>query len=270
MTFSEYAGIAIVPTLSRLVLAAAFVATGYNKVFKTFDEFTAEQATTLKSMGIEPTPVKVSTSAQPRMNDSEPRIVPVSFQESPAPPSTAPSAPAEKPQTPATSRTTTTTPPHTVISNALPPGQYSATAMYRIALLIHDKHWGISPALEKWLAIAAAYTELVGGAMLLIGLLTRFWALGLSIVMVVAFYMTSVQPLAAVHGFRDYFNLAENPMGFSTMFIQLAFFVLAFGLMLTGAGPLSLDRLLFGGPRVSVPPAPPPPPERPMRYERNV
>jgi hypothetical protein len=59
----------------------------------------------------------------------------------------------------------------------------------------------------------------------------------------VAFYLTTLPVLTG----KGFFNL--SPMESSTMFVQLSLFVLAFGVLLTGAGPLSLDRLLFGGRR---------------------
>ena len=40
---------------------------------------------------------------------------------------------------------------------------------------------------------------------------------------------------------------AENALAFNTAFCQAGLFLLAFGIFLTGAGPLSLDRILFGG-----------------------
>jgi len=60
----------------------------------------------------------------------------------------------------------------------------------------------------------------------------------------VAFYFVSI----GVNGILDSnpFDFAKNIAQFNTAVAQLGLFVLAFGLLMTGAGPLSLDRLLFG------------------------
>ena len=252
MTFSEYAGTAIVPTLSRLVLAAAFLSAGYNKVFKDM-EFPAEQATVLKNMGVSVTPVSTSAAATPRYEGLDLVLVPASYQDTSSPP-------------------TTGSPSHPTVTTTLAPGMYRAKAMYAVALMIHNQHWFSTPRYEVWLTWVAAYTELIGGAMMLLGLFARLWGLGLACVMGVAFFMTSMQPPMEVHKhLTDFFSWGQldNGRNFSTVFIQLAFFTLAFGVMLTGAGPLSLDRLLFGGDRRPPNPAPPGPvAERPLRYDR--
>jgi uncharacterized membrane protein YphA (DoxX/SURF4 family) len=249
MTFSEYAGTSIVPTLSRLVLALVFITAGYNKVFRTAD-FNAEQATILKNMGVTVTPAPAVTMAVPA-NPAVPgdvSIVPVSYR-----------PPQDQPTTAATTRP--------VVTNTLAPGMYRAPAMYQIGLMIHNQKWPIQPVHEKWLTWAAAYTELIGGVMMFVGLLSRLWGLGLSAVMCVAFYMTSLQPPMEVHKhITDFFTWAMDPMHSTTLFMQLSMFVLAFGIVLTGAGPLSIDRMFFGGPRKPVNP-PPPPPDRPNRLE---
>jgi uncharacterized membrane protein YphA (DoxX/SURF4 family) len=93
----------------------------------------------------------------------------------------------------------------------------------------------------------AAMTELVAGALLAIGLFSRLWGLALAVVMGVAFYLTSWPALVAVN--YSLFALAAdpNPLALAGLSLQSALFVLAFGIFLTGPGPVSLDRLLFGG-----------------------
>src|SRR5262245_32882222 len=48
-----------------------------------------------------------------------------------------------------------------------------------------------------WLAWAATLTELIGGGLVLLGLLTRFWAFGLACVMGVAMWLTQIGPAIA-------------------------------------------------------------------------
>lgn len=76
----------------------------------------------------------------------------------------------------------------------------------------------------------ATWTELVGAAALAIGLGTRFWALGLIVLDVVAW--------AAVHAGNGY-NVCDNgyklPLMYLTMLIPL---------LLAGPGKLSVDHLI--------------------------
>jgi hypothetical protein len=77
-------------------------------------------------------------------------------------------------------------------------------------------------------------------------LFSRIWGFGLAIAMGVAFYLVSMQANGI---FRlDPRVFAENIPNFNAAYCQAGLFVLAFGVFLTGAGPLSLDRILFGGP----------------------
>jgi uncharacterized membrane protein YphA (DoxX/SURF4 family) len=266
MTFSHYAGVAIVPTLSRIVLCAVFITAGFMK-FKDAD-FTAEQAATLRTLGVsvspKATPATPATSPTARRNHSgEVEFKLASFQQAtddvpatepdsdspPASPEITPQTPSEvsatapsssDPTTPAPSETAATAPN----SAAAAGGEtFTASAMHHITLMLHAKGWP-RPVLQAWLA---AMTELVAGALLAIGLFSRLWGFALAVVMGVAFYLTSWPALSAAH--YSLFALAAdpNPLAMASFGLQSALFVLAFGIFLTGPGPISLDRLLFGG-----------------------
>jgi putative oxidoreductase len=102
------------------------------------------------------------------------------------------------------------------------------------------KEW--KPEVMAWIA---GLTELLGGAMMLLGLFSRMWGLGLAIAMCFAFYLTSWPGPFNVVGL---FQLAEGGDGyvsFNRMFCQLGLLVMGLGIFLTGAGPLSLDRAFF-------------------------
>jgi putative oxidoreductase len=86
--------------------------------------------------------------------------------------------------------------------------------------------------LPSWLGDVAAFTEFIGGMLLLLGLLTRIIAAGLVIDMGVA--ITRVH----LHGGLT------GPNSFS---LPLACLALAMMLVSTGAGPLALDNLFGGG-----------------------
>ena len=119
--------------------------------------------------------------------------------------------------------------------------QVSARPLYRVAVMLVNN----SPWPEKlkpdWLAWTAAVVELVGGALILIGLASRIWGLALASTMAVAFYLTSLTPLLET-------GVLNMPMDvFNQVFTQLCLFALALGVTMTGAGGLSIDGLFFGG-----------------------
>lgn len=212
MTFSNYAGVAIIPTLARIVLCVVFITAGYNKM-ETVD-FTHAEAAQLQLLGVNV-------------------VMPTTL------PSLAPS-----------------TAPATAPAPAPAAGTVRALGLYRVALMLDNAHWP-QPVTQAWLA---ALAELCGGGMLVIGLFSRVWALGLSAVMGVAFYFTSLPALLQANWMVNTLGMMEM----NTLAVQLSLFVLAFGILLTGAGPLSLDRILFGNPPEPVEPEPERPKTRVM------
>jgi uncharacterized membrane protein YphA (DoxX/SURF4 family) len=246
MTFSQYAGVAIVPTLSRIVLCLAFVSTGYNKVFKQA-EYTAEEATRLQALGVNVTPSAAPGATPTASLDGSRVFRPASYIQDGGQPTDPDTTPPQT-QTPVQTAPAASDPSGTVIipGSPLPPGTYRAAGMYKVALILSSAGW----RQPVWLARLAAYTELVGGALLALGLFSRIWGLGLAIAMAVAFYLVSVQGNQVLN--TDPRVFAEDIANFNTLYAQLGLFVLAFGIFLTGPGPLSLDRLLFGGGRREV------------------
>jgi putative oxidoreductase len=90
--------------------------------------------------------------------------------------------------------------------------------------LNHHAHYVVSLGLPYWLGYISAYTEFVGGTLLIVGLFTRLSAALIAINMLVAFVYVGIH-----QGFGIY-----------NYILSLA----ALGLMLTfyGAGAMSLDR----------------------------
>lgn len=89
----------------------------------------------------------------------------------------------------------------------------------------------------------ATWTEILGAVGLVLGLFTRFWAFGLTIVTIVA--------ISAVHWPDDWSSLAELWKGYSitnngygNYRIPLLFIVMLIPLVFSGAGKLSVDRWL--------------------------
>ncbi|MBI3266165.1 MAG: DoxX family protein [Chlamydiae bacterium] len=87
-------------------------------------------------------------------------------------------------------------------------------------------------------AYAAAFTELLGGVSVLLGLLTRLGALGLASVMAVAIYKVNW----ANGFFMNWFNTPNVGHGIE---YSLALIGLSWGLVFAGPGCFSLDTLLF-------------------------
>jgi len=89
------------------------------------------------------------------------------------------------------------------------------------------------------LQAAAAVSEFGGGAALILGLLTRIAALGLTITMAVAAGMVHIPK-------GDPF---VSPTGGSSWELAGVYFACAFLFLLAGPGRFSLDAMLFGRPR---------------------
>jgi putative oxidoreductase len=88
-------------------------------------------------------------------------------------------------------------------------------------------------------ATFVSYVELVGGALLLLGLATRFAAVPLVVSMAVAIITAQADE---VHGLADLFGLVE-----------WTYLALLTWLAISGAGALSLDRVLFSAKKPKQP-----------------
>jgi uncharacterized membrane protein YphA (DoxX/SURF4 family) len=203
MRLDGTAGTMIVQTLGRLVLAAAFVPTGYIKLF-TPAEYTAAQAAILQHYGV---PIEMVESSSAR-----------EAQTSGARQSTLGAAQEQVTQ--------------------LPDGVYSASAKHTVTLRSH----AAGLYFPAHLAVVAALTEFVGGILLIAGLLSRVWGLGLAIDMCAAFYLYSVRTLGVLQ--ESPFTFSRQVNDFNAVATQLGLFTLALSVLLIGPGPLSLDRLL--------------------------
>src|SRR5215472_14463282 len=88
-----------------------------------------------------------------------------------------------------------------------------------------------SLAIPGWLGYVSAWTEFLGGILLVFGLITRLASLAVCINMIVAILKVHLK-----NGFAGQGNYQ----------FPLALAAIAFSLIWFGAGPLSLDRLLNG------------------------
>ncbi len=102
----------------------------------------------------------------------------------------------------------------------------------------------------KLLAWCAAITELVAGAFLILGLLTRISALGTFCVMLVAMWMTQFGPAAmhdtnAILGFIPRADDLFSPAAYGQLLWQLALAAMSLAVIFLGSGAIGLDRLFF-------------------------
>jgi len=100
--------------------------------------------------------------------------------------------------------------------------------------------FNVVPVEISW--FMATWMEILGAAGLVLGLFTRFWALGLIVVTIVA--------ISGVHWPDDWSSLAElwkgyavSDKGFGNFRIPLLFLVMLLPLVFRGAGKLSLDNI---------------------------
>jgi len=100
--------------------------------------------------------------------------------------------------------------------------------------LHHFAEFVASLGLPAWLGYAAAFTEFLGGILVIIGFLTRPAALAICIEMAVA--------IAKVHWRNGL--IGQNHSGYE---FPLALAVIAFALVLYGAGPIAVDHIFGGG-----------------------
>lgn len=259
MTFSQTAGYSVVPVLSRIVLCAAFFFVGYNKCFDDSVVYTPDEAKRLRELGVDVVPVsgggssavtdvawrqEIETGTLTGRRATPPPEAggPETGETAPPPDEETGAAPPPEEGGPAESQEEQADPAEQPGDDAAAePG--TAKGMHRVTLMVDNAGWPAdSPLSPKLLGVIAAVTEMVGGAMLLVGLFSRLWALGLAFTMGVAFYLTSFSAIAAT---PMPFDFVQNMGAFQSAALQLALFALAFGVLLTGAGGLSLDRLLF-------------------------
>jgi uncharacterized membrane protein YphA (DoxX/SURF4 family) len=223
MSISTSSACNVVPFLSRLVLAAAFVTAGWAKLGQT--TFEGDAAATLQRASIgtpkRAAPVVFQDGEAAAGDDEVDRERPAE-----------PDAPSEPPVTPGDLAVDTESAPVAELVDA--------RKLHGITLMLIDRD--IPAQYAPWLAWAAVLTELVGGALLLVGLFSRIWGLGLAITMVVAFYLTSLDVMLDAIVFK-----LAIPDPFNQVYNQLGLFVLSFGIFLTGPGAFSLDRILFRG-----------------------
>lgn len=99
--------------------------------------------------------------------------------------------------------------------------------------LPHHAQFVASLGMPAWLGYVSAFTEFLGGILILVGLFTRAAAFAVCINLSVAIWKVHWHNgLLAAHGGYE---------------LPLALATLAFGLIFLGAGPIAIDHVLRGG-----------------------
>jgi uncharacterized membrane protein YphA (DoxX/SURF4 family) len=194
------AALHLVPLIARLVLAAAFIPAGWGKVMVT-STVEGPEAAAIRTLLASPW----SDAAEPETAEGEAETA---------------------------AEAATTTDPATESMEA----PLEIRNVLRLALTL-DAAGAPRPVVLAWLA---ALVELVGGGLLVIGLLSRVWALGLVVVMGVAFALTSLEPIMTLGPFG-----LDRPEYLKAV-AQIALAALAVGIVLTGPGAVAIDHAIFG------------------------
>ncbi len=250
MSFSQGAARNLVPLLGRLVLAAAFIPAGWSRIMGDSKDFVGEDAEILEDLGIgDPlaadTPLdQILASYQEvetgSLRDRRPSLPLPPPDENP-PTGTRPDEGAGQIDPPPDEVEIPPPPPVEVKAKSPKgPGVEAKRLHERTVMLVRSPKWRKEwkPGFVAWFW---AGTELVGGSAILIGLLSRLCGLGLAAITALSYYLTSMGAVAE-HGI---FSLPSPE--FAMVFSQIGLFVFAFGILLTGAGAFSVDRLFFGG-----------------------
>ena len=231
MTLSQGAAATIVPLLSRLLLAVLFVPTGWT-MLTSQHTFRGEPLEQLQQLGVIAAPTAERTA---RLRLDDPPIAPdEALREA---------APVVTPPAPQPSEATPATPPGDHAHQHTPPPLPIAPVAEGVeARSLHQ--WTVTFATADWprpvlLAWSMALLSLLGGAMLLLGLVTRLWALLLAAAVGSLFWIESA-PLVAAH-----WMFGLEPAQFALVASQSTMTLLAFGLLLSGGGAVSLDRAIF-------------------------
>lgn len=135
-------------------------------------------------------------------------------------------------------------------------GPVEAKRLYGIAVMLHEINHPY-PVVMAWVAFV---TEVVGGLLLIVGLFSRIWGLGLAVAMGYAFTLTTLAKIIDLAHAAAGSAAAISPIDFLqgfhalefgdrlTCFLQIALFVMALCILFGGPGAFSLDRVIFGRP----------------------
>ena len=246
MSFSHTAVRTLMPLLARLVLALAFIPAGWAMMMGQDQVYSGREAHILRQIGIGPETQAQATAPASGVlayAQNEPGVVP------PPPPEPDPQpAPAlvdpPAPQAPAPDPTPILDDPEPTPDPAPEPAPDTVTAKPMYATAVSLVEAGLGPPdlpawIPIWLARINAFLQLVGAGLLAVGMFSRLWSAGLLVIIAASFYPHAPELIGAI-GLHSL-----PPEQFQLLFSHVALIVLALGLTLTGAGGLSVDRIIF-------------------------
>lgn len=281
MSGSDPMAVTVTPIFLRLALAVTFLWAGSTKIFWTMP-LQGEPVAVLAQMGVPLTPARAAPAAAPVPAPSTPApsvpLPPPDAKPTKAPAGKGAAAPTTQPGAarPVASATVATLP---VLAQMSPNGAAGATfsaeqfsspvevrRLYGLALLVRGAAnpparegggaamplWPPRLATGSWpvvFAWGAAITELVGGALVLVGLFTRFWAFLLAGTMAAAMWLTEIGPAVqagkAVLGFLPPYAATDVDRWSSPLW-QFSLLMIGLAVVFSGAGALSVDRSVLG------------------------
>ncbi|MEM8756245.1 MAG: DoxX family membrane protein [Planctomycetota bacterium] len=276
---ARFLSLSLAPLLLRLVLGLTFLWAGAGKL--QYFEPSPAQAGRLTDWGVLEGPMPAA-APEPEPT-AEPTTGPAEESGEPSPDpatDTAPDQPAETPAESSPEPAPAAEPdiePVAYQIAAVAPEPESVRRLYGLALLIDGAANPApdaegNPGLRLWPSVladgklpvyfawGAAVSELVFGAMVLVGFFGRLSALPLAGTMLVAAWLTVIGPAIqsgnALLGFlpAGLFDLKPFVGGgvtyaYSTFLWQIALLVMALAVVLIGPGAVSIDRMLFGAGR---------------------
>lgn len=268
------------PVFLRLSLGLVFIWAGLSKVMGDADhpmKISGEDAAILANMGVPMSGGAAGPSAPkgdaPKPTSSVPGGTGKPTASHGAPQGTSTAAPDPTgPGLPELMRLAEVTPKNYAATDF--PGEVEVKPVYMLALTLKKYAtpdgkgtmmlWPSSlgkGSMPVWTAWAVTWAEIGGGALVLVGLLTRLGSVLLAGVMMGAIWLTQVGPaiqsgktqlgFLPIHGTFD-------AMAWQMLMVQFILLCSALALLCTGSGGMGLDRALFGGKGNAKPAAPKP------------
>lgn len=238
MSSTAIAGTRFILLLCRIVLGAAFFFSGWHLCFQEV-RFSPEQIRSLEGTAAVAVPVALVQDAADDKEKADPTVA-------------KPADSADKPV--AESAQSTPIPPlgplapkHTKPSED---DGLNRPAAARLTLGLREAGF------EGWaepFAWGAAVVQLLGGALIFVGLLTRFWAFLMAVMLGASFWFITIEQAGMFD--RNPFDWAADGAAFQEMFFVLAMFVLSFSVLCMGPGLLAVDTFLWPGKKPAATPS---------------
>lgn len=260
MRLRDRAALNLTPLFLRLALGITFLWAGSAKLFYSHP-FTGSAAERLASLNIVPGAAVPKDPAPPADKGEPEAPAPAPAPDSVASPTDAPPPSADEPPTAeAAAAPIQADSPEPESSTR----EVRAPRLYLLTLMLDRAStpdaggrvaWPQAFATPSALRLTpwmVAVVELLGGFLVLVGFMTRFWALALAGTMAVALWLTQIFPSIGAPGSLLGFlpaPMLDDPANWSSawekMLFQFILLMAALGLVFSGAGRASIDSVIF-------------------------